>query len=131
MVSSAPVSVLDEQLRLYGQQAAVVEEDPAELDAVLALGLAIYQQIHRAEQAAGEQRSARRLPLDVQLTRHLAGLYERWYRPSQRLFRLVRASQEALVRIENANAFIEAYHHARVPALHIEELIELEVKAKD
>jgi hypothetical protein len=130
MVSSIPVNLLDEQLRLYtGQAAAVPQDDPVAIDTVLALALAIYQQIHRAEQMAGEQMSARRLPLDLKVTRHLAALYGRWYEPSKRLFRIVRASKDVGYRIENSNAFIEAYHHARLPALHIEDLIDLELRA--
>ena len=134
MVSSAYANVLEPQLEVFQQQAEtiVLGSGPsgyAELDAVLGLALSVFQQLQRLELRVAHDIDAHHGAGREAASRALAALYARWYAPSIHLQRALKECAATGFIPENGASFRNACRYARVPALHIEELLEVEARA--
>jgi len=119
-------SALDQQLQLFEQQvdglSARVDED--DLVSVVNLGLAIFQQIRRLEDRIARGAS----PIDskkIEQARSVANLYTHWYQSASILRKIIKSRTGADWTIL-ANDINRACDHARVPALHFDDLLRLE-----
>ena len=119
-------SALDQQLHLFEQRASKLDAgaQPNDLSSVIHFGLALFQQIHRTETHA----AGRANPLDaasVNRARDIANQYSNWYRAARRVRSVFKSTARGDLE-PLAGDFENACRHARVPALHFDDLLQLE-----
>ena len=130
MVRSSYAAVIDRQLELFEEQAASIARERsrtfvADVDAVLALGLTIFRQIAKSELAAAQRQESRPV-VDIDVAREIATVYHRWYRAAAPLQKVLKDSAAIVLSTDTADAFRDACRHARVPAMHFDDLLRLE-----
>jgi hypothetical protein len=113
-------SALDQQLHLFEQQALRLGEEAGsdDLGSVVSLGLALFQQIHRMED---------RTATTIEGARRVANHYSNWYRAAKTVRNILKS--KGRIELEALAAeFDDACRHARVPAVHFDDLLQLEAR---
>lgn len=127
MESTSYPSTLKSQVRFYQEQADGWDELPAnraDLEAILALGLALFEQIQKVDQVVATALRARRHSVTSEIAGEVASIYQWWYRPCERLLRKIKTLRDEGVRIDRADEFIRACQLARIPAFHLQQWID-------
>lgn len=117
---------LKDQVRFYqGQAEAWKEQDDQqrELEAILSLGLSLFDQIQKIDKEIANTIQAQRATPPHDLINEVAAVYQWWYRPCEPLLKAIKRFQTEGVKIENAESFIRACQKARIPAFHLQEWI--------
>jgi hypothetical protein len=118
---------LKDQVRFYQGQAEAWNEEHAdqqrELEALLALGLSLFDQIQKFDQEIANTIQAQRIAPSRDLVTEVAAVYQWWYKPCEPLLKALKRFQSEGVKIENAESFIRACQKARIPAFHLQEWI--------
>jgi hypothetical protein len=114
---------LKDQVRFYQGQAESWKDDRAverrELEAILALGLSLFDQIQKIDQETANALQAQKLTPSAELVTEVSAIYEWWYRPCEGLLKAIKRFQSEGERIDNAEAFIRACQKARIPVFHL------------
>jgi hypothetical protein len=126
-------NALDQQLSLFEQQvgqltAGATSIGYADADTVSGLGLAIFQQIRRLESHLIPRDSNRISSIEIERARLLAGRYARWYRSAMEMRKVIKAYVSQGYAVQSADELNQACQHARLPALHFDQLLELQVQ---
>jgi hypothetical protein len=127
MPATAYPENLKEQVRFYQSQAETWKgercEEHRELEAILSLGLSLFDQIQKIDQEIANAPQARKTLPSAELVKEVSAVYEWWYRPCEPLLKAIKHFQSEGKRIENAESFIRACQKARIPAFHLQEWI--------
>jgi len=115
---------LKDQVRFYQGQAEAWKDQhdqQRELEAILSLGLSLFDQIQKIDQEIANTIQAQRVAPSRDLVSEVVAVYQWWYGPSEPLLKAIKYFQSEGVKIENAESFIRACQKARIPAFHLQE----------
>src|SRR5258706_7604225 len=115
---------LKDQVRFYQGQAESWKDDSTEgrreLEAILSLGLSLFDKIQKVDQEIANTLQAQKLSPSAELVKEVSAVYEWWYRPCEPLLKAIKQFQLDGKRIDNSETFIRACQKARVPAFHLQ-----------
>jgi hypothetical protein len=117
---------LKDQVRFYQGQAEAWNEQhdqQRELEAILSLGLSLFDQIQKIDQEIANTIQAQRTAPSQDLVNEVSAVYQWWYQPCESLLQAIKRLKNEGVKIENAESFIRACQKARIPAFHLQEWI--------
>jgi hypothetical protein len=121
---------LENQVRFYEKEAESwkIEHERSierrELEAILALGLSIFEQIQKADAELANLLQAKKQTTSPQIAREVSAIYQGWYRPCERLLPAIKQFKSEGYPVERSDEFIRACQKARIPAFHHQEWVD-------